>query len=126
MNPEVKTCPICGAAPTDPATDRSGASFTGCSNNDCWMSKIGLLLTVEQWNQRSDRWIKTTDRLPDCETWVLLFLVTNNPAGSGIVKGQRSSFHEGQFWGDDMYRPMAWISHWMPLPEPPPKPWTRP
>lgn len=73
-------------------------------------------------------WIKITDHLPDHSTRVLLWLVTNNPEHSGTVLGERCLHppYEDQFWDGACYRPMAWISHWMPLPEPPGKPWSRP
>lgn len=57
------------------------------------------------------------------ETPVLLWLVTENPENSGAITGTASIHFHGQFWADAMYRPLAWCSHWMPLPEPPAKPW---
>ncbi len=52
-------------------------------------------------------------------TWVLLWLVTEDPANSAAVMGQRSAHEDGRFWDGDIYRPLAWCSHWMPLPEGP-------
>ncbi len=41
-------------------------------------------------------------------------------------RGQWGSNEHDLFWDQTGYRPLAWCSHWMELPEPPPKPWARP
>lgn len=60
------------------------------------------------------------------QQWCLLWLVTEDPQYSGVVMGQPTLYEPGKFWDGHCYRPMSWVSHWMPLPESPPKPWRRP
>ena len=51
---------------------------------------------------------------------MLLWLVTEDPSNSGVVQGQASAGEHGQdFWDGQVYRPLAWCSHWMPTPEGP-------
>ena len=76
--------------------------------------------------QSGSAWVAVTDKMPPYQTWVLLWLVTVNPENSGVVMGQRCIHEEGKFWDGNTYRPLAWISHWQPLPTPPEKPWQRP
>lgn len=63
--------------------------------------------------------IPTSERLPEYQQNVLLWLVTVDPKNSGWVLGQRSSHEEGKFWDGERYRPMQWITHWKPLPAAP-------
>lgn len=70
-------------------------------------------------------WKSTENNLLPYSTWCLLWLVTNDPQNSGPVIGQTSIFNRGEFWDGYCFRPMEWISHWMPLPAAPPLPWNR-
>ncbi len=65
----------------------------------------------------SMRWftMATAPRGKQCLFW----LVTRNPANSGPVIAQISAYEPGKFWDGYTYRPVAWLSHWMPLPAPP-------
>ena len=59
--------------------------------------------------------------------WCFFWLVTENPNNSGIVHGQISAYNDGKsFWDGHSYRPTAWLSHWMPEPDPPTGPYSRP
>lgn len=40
-------------------------------------------------------------------------------APGAALTGQVSSYEPGMFWDGHIYRPIAWITHWMPLPPPP-------
>ena len=58
------------------------------------------------------------------EKRVLFWLVAENPGHRpGVFAGERSA-DEGKLWDGQGYYPVAWASHWMPLPDPPMKPMT--
>ncbi len=58
-------------------------------------------------------WISVKDRLPECDTEVLIALPDRGPTTAFLLIGRCG----GQYWSYD-YKP----THWMPLPPPPPKP----
>lgn len=59
-----------------------------------------------------DNWIKVEDRLPDNMQDVLMY---------DKNRGRIIGFYSGGQWGDDL-RNYHQVTHWMPLPDPPPEP----
>ncbi len=54
----------------------------------------------------------------------LLLCWTGDPAADKkapptAICGQISVLSDGEYWDGSGYRPIAWVTHWMPLPEPP-------
>jgi hypothetical protein len=59
-----------------------------------------------------ENWIKVEDRLPDNMQDVLMY---------DKNRGRIIGFYSGDQWSDDQ-RDYRQVTHWMPLPDPPPKP----
>lgn len=59
-------------------------------------------------------WISVKDRLPNDDTFVL--------AAQAGVYCEQALYQDGDFyvhWGRYEETPAPWITHWMPLPDPP-------
>ena len=69
-------------------------------------------LATEAYNAgyRKQEWISVEDRLPTWEDGKVLIYTTH-----GISIAQRTT---SERWQGDLAKP-KWITHWMPLPEPP-------
>ena len=62
-----------------------------------------------------NEWVKTSDRLPEHDTAVLI----HSKSGIELVVCNRVDNCWDDYTGDDYYRDIEWASHWMPLPEHP-------
>ena len=59
-------------------------------------------------------WISVEERMPSRDSNVLIYLRTNNESWVHV------SWFSGDYWVDEDGLPLVYyISHWMPLPEPP-------
>jgi len=71
----------------------------------------------EQWDEmHGRRWIPVSERLPDRYTRVLAFVDCQpheHPHAIGFIGSL------GVWSLDELHEPLAEITHWMPLPEPP-------
>lgn len=76
---------------------------------------------LEEENERlreAQRWIPVGERLPEDGECVLVLDESNGAITTGLHCEQVPQWElaEGLFFHGDKY---AWITHWMPLPEPP-------
>jgi hypothetical protein len=61
----------------------------------------------------SMHWINVKDRLPNEAFWILC-------GGSKIGSVDHGCLIDGKFYmHGEKDKPMKWVTHWMPLPEPP-------
>ena len=72
--------------------------------------------------ERDNEWISIKDRLPEPETWVMVYIKYPSPVlemERGIQK--MSSIKKMFYDGKSFYCDFGNITHWQPLPEPPKK-----
>jgi hypothetical protein len=81
------------------------------------------------------KWISVEERLPDPSVWVLGWIyLTKNPTASshslvqysGCAEDEPESYSKwrrtvGCWWGNGRYYQRGYVTHWMPLPDPPTK-----
>lgn len=64
-------------------------------------------------------WICVKDRLPEIGQWVLVFDAADERGYMSVWT--REEDEDGDCWSDGQgwWQPLAEVTHWMPLPEPP-------
>lgn len=65
-------------------------------------------------------WIDCNDRLPTPGEAVLAFSPNFQPVGHAVLRMWRAD--GPPWWADLTGRRVGFVSHWMPLPAPPPRP----
>lgn len=126
---ELRPCPFCGTLPQANAWIFRGISETRyfCPNQECPLSV--RTVTLEEWNTRpiedaleariaeleeKQRWRPVSERMPDNWESVLTFDISKS------TRGAVTAFYnpETSLWSTPFSSDL-WVTHWMPLPEPP-------
>lgn len=119
MSEELKRCPFCGG--TKICTEK-GINLNYCDN-------CSAESNVEHWNTRpieddlrnriaeleaERRWIPVSERMPD--DWESVLTIDISKSTQDVV----SAFYnpETSLWSTPFSSDL-WVTHWMPLPEPP-------
>ena len=111
MEKQIKPCPFCGCIPEvkgDVVTHRHKDNI--CIVDD---TQYGL----EEWNKKPDGWISVKDRLPEDAMLYLCFgeIWYNKNIQQQFIRVVE--YKNCKFRCD--FNPCAYVTHWMPLPEPP-------
>ncbi len=136
---ELKPCPFCGGeaqivggpedwSPTFNDPDSGGDPIAVvCKNCNCGLYCFeDYEEAIAAWNRRADGWIPVEERLPEKDTLVLLYLENENH--SKITTGKIYTSDDPQYNGEfctgfdalcPVFLKREYITHWMPLPQPP-------
>ena len=73
---------------------------------------------AEQFARTQNEWISVKDRLPEPNTWVLVYVKYTIPVFE-FERGIRKRNNVIKYFYIDKFPQTGTITHWMPLPEPP-------
>lgn len=113
---DLKPCPFCpdGGAPAI----LSATNDHQPSCKQCWLHLASCRTreeATELWNRRPSPWIRCAERMPEADKDVL-FVWAPGPEGRLVEKGR---WFPGECFEDDSGNSVsvAFVTHWMPLPE---------
>lgn len=113
--PDLLPCPFCGEMPE--VENISGVLIScSCKLEPGVYGDIDKATTL--WNTRADRWIPVSERLPEKNTPVLVYIPHENPIPMELYDGGGDIVWSGI--GDSLnFAELDEVTHWMPLPLPP-------
>lgn len=115
ITPDLLPCQFCGQ-PKDWIDNQYEGLSPACTNQDCFAYAIPMYFCKGALPTRAEpRWIPVTERLPEVDVPVLV-IGENCYNQKVVVVRHLTDF--GWYDENDDYL-MAFVTHWMPLPEPP-------
>ena len=110
---ELKPCPFCGGE----ATAIDGSKQVWCS--DCYADGPFTEEHIAAWNRRASGWVSVEERLPEKAKWSgdrVLVYTEEGYIHTGLYEGEAAT-DDDPWW--DKFNDSGYVTHWMPLPEPP-------
>ena len=121
--PTLAPCPFCGDGQTGIESSTYRQRRIRCGDGDCFVAGPWAPTAAEAvtaWNTRASGWIRVEDRLPEPMDPMMygeeVFIACRGGHRATAILTQDS---QGWWSRDDNIYPMANVTHWMPLPDPP-------